>query len=91
MTTFAEAVARLRAGVEAAAADAGLEVSGELRGVVCDAGRPETGTGFAVAGGAGLPPGWVPHAEVGALRARVAELEAELERLRAVVAEKGGS
>jgi hypothetical protein len=66
--------------VTAALADAGLEVHGELRGVLQNPGRPDTAVGFKAAVGDGLPPGWPDPT---ALLDRVRELEAEVAELRA--------
>lgn len=52
-------MAAIQAAVEKALAEVGVEVHGQLRGVVHDTGRPETGNGFAVDVGDGLPPGWL--------------------------------
>lgn len=74
---FREILAALAGAVESAARAAGLEVDGEIRGVVREAGRPESGTGFATPVGAGLPPGWRRAAEHAGTTDELAEAVAD--------------
>jgi hypothetical protein len=48
----------IKAAVEAVLAANGLTLDGEVRGVLAVRGQPESGTGFGVDLGEGLPQGW---------------------------------
>lgn len=91
MTEWDRVARDVRAAVEAALAALGFELDGELRGVLREAGRPETGNGFAAPVGAGLPEGWRRQQEErNRLAARVAELEAALFAARRRAGSSGG-
>ncbi|HVL12681.1 MAG TPA: hypothetical protein VM529_08955 [Gemmata sp.] len=77
---FSSLLADLSRRVSESCAAMGLEVRGELSGLVQDVGLPESAVGFKTPVGGGFPPGWP---DVTALLDRVRELEAENARLRA--------
>jgi hypothetical protein len=79
--TFDEVMVAVIRAVESSVAGLGMEVHGELRGLLQDADRPETANGFAVSVGGGLPPGWSGWR---ALQDENARLRAELEEYRAM-------